>query len=397
MGSSAFSRRGFLAGGAAVTAGGLLASCVEPAPEEPFDDNRYLSGQTIPFDGPRQAGVETPHQAHLNLVGFRLKGGVGRADLVRLMRSWTSDARHLCQGSTPPGSLEPEMTDKPARLTVTCGFGARAFEVAGVVDKRPSWLTPLPNFSRDQLDPAWGQADVVLQICGDDPITVSHAMRHLIRTAPTYAGTQWVQQGFLSAHGASGESGTPRNLFGQLDGSINPHTAEEFDGQVWDGDATAMVVRRIRMNLDTWEELDRGSRENAIGRRLDDGAPLSGGGEFDAADLSRLNSFGLPLVDRTSHVARAMPADGHPEQRILRRPYNYDLPPDAAAGQLSNSGQVFICFQKDPLTQFVPIQQRLDELDQLNTWIAHIGSGVYWVPPGTRSSEEFWAQQLLTV
>lgn len=91
-----------------------------------------------------------------------------------------------------------------------------------------------------------------------------------------------------------------------------------------------------------------------------------------------------------------MPAPGHPEQRILRRPYNYDLPPDMSAGQLSNSGQIFICFQKDPMTQFVPIQQRLDDRDQLNTWITHIGSGVYWVPPGTRSSDEYWAQQLLS-
>lgn len=67
-----------------------------------------------------------------------------------------------------------------------------------------------------------------------------------------------------------------------------------------------------------------------------------------------------------------------------------------SAGQLSNSGQIFICFQKDPMTQFVPIQQRLDDRDQLNTWITHIGSGVYWVPPGTRSSDEYWAQQLLS-
>ena len=35
-----------------------------------------------------------------------------------------------------------------------------------------------------------------------------------------------------------------------------------------------MVVRRIRMNVDTWEKLDRSSRENAVGRKLDTGAPL---------------------------------------------------------------------------------------------------------------------------
>lgn len=411
MERSRVTRRGFLVGGATVAAGSALAACAAPSSpqteEGGVDEHQLLVDQQVPFDGPHQAGIVTPHQAHLNLVGFQLTDGLGAVDVARLLRMWTEDARRLCSGGTPVGSLEPEMTDRPANLTITCGFGPKVFEVIGAVDKRPEWLTDLPEFTRDQLDPAWGQADLVLQICSDDPITASHAMRHLVRTAPAYTRTQWVQQGFLNAYGASGETPTARNLFGQLDGSSNPKSPEEFNQHVWIDDAedwqiggTAMVLRRIRMNLDTWEMLDRGSRENSIGRTLDDGAPLSGGGEFDDVDLTATDQYGLPTIDRASHVARSKAPADHPEQEILRRPYNYDLPPEPnpAQGQLSNAGQVFICFQKDPRIQFTPIQERLDEQDLLNEWITHIGSGVYWIPPGTDpdgGGDEFWAQRLI--
>jgi iron-dependent peroxidase len=43
---------------------------------------------------------------------------------------------------------------------------------------------------------------------------------------------------------------------------------------------------------------------------------------------------------------------------------------------------VFICFQKDPREQFIPIQERLDEGDRINQWTTHIGSAVFFCPPG---------------
>ncbi|AWB81788.1 peroxidase [Corynebacterium yudongzhengii] len=406
---SEVSRRGFLVAGGTVAASAALIARGGQAPAqaaamrrdaEEFDEHSYLAEYTVSFDGAHQAGISTPHQAHLNLVGFDFHAGASREDVQRLLKLWTSDARALCQGETPPGSLEPEMSASPANLTITCGIGPRVFEIIG--EKRPGFLDPIPAFELDELEENWGQTDLVLQICGDDPTTVSHATRHMVRSSKTYVSTGWMQQGFLNAHGTSGESPTPRNLFGQLDGSVNPRGVEDFAEQVWidDGpdwarDSTVMVVRRIRMNLDTWEELDRASRENAVGRRLDDGAPLSGGGEFDDIDLHATDDYGLPVIDRNSHAARAHPPAGHPEQRLLRRSYNYDLPP-VPGDQLSNSGLVFICFQKDPHEQFVPIQKRLDERDLLNEWITHIGSAAYWIPPGVgRDRDAYWAQSLL--
>lgn len=103
-----------------------------------------------------------------------------------------------------------------------------------------------------------------------------------------------------------------------------------------------MVVRRIHMNLDTWEELDRAAREASTGRKLDTGAPMHGTDEFDPVDLEARDSFGLKAIDPSSHVARAHPPKDHPEQKILRRPFNFNLAPSPDnPGELSNASTRF--------------------------------------------------------
>ena len=47
-----------------------------------------------------------------------------------------------------------------------------------------------------------------------------------------------------------------------------------------------------------------------------------------------------------------------------------------------HSGLIFAAFQADVDAQFVPMQQRLAELDLLNEWTIPIGSAVFAVPPG---------------
>lgn len=385
----AVSRRGFLAGGVGVASISMLAACEEkPQPAElPLREAR------VDFDGDHQAGVATPPQANLNLVGYNLKEGADAKAVTRLMRLWTEDARRLASGQNPLGSLEPEMVAWPANLTITCGFGEPLFRKANLVP--PEWLHNIPSMSRDELDPKWGQTDLVMQICCDDPVMSAWAMRHMTRAGMDYVDTAWVQQGFVNAHGATPEGETPRNLFGQVDGTVNPHTAEELAQQVWIPDGpfaggTSLVVRRIAMHLDEWELLDRRSREETVGRTLDTGAPLSGGDEFTEPDLQARDEYGLPVIDPNSHMARAREVDA----KILRRPYNYNLPPEPGATELTNAGLIFMAYQQDPDASFTPMLAHLDEADRLNEWITHIGSAVYYIPPGT-SEGEFWGQGLL--
>jgi deferrochelatase/peroxidase EfeB len=56
---------------------------------------------------------------------------------------------------------------------------------------------------------------------------------------------------------------------------------------------------------------------------------------------------------------------------------------DERLGQL-DAGLFFIAFQRDPRTQFVPLQQRLGESDALNEYVKHTGSAVFACPPGVR-------------
>lgn len=388
----------------------MLAACSSdpdapggvPSNSEP--DNEPLQHAVVPFDGPHQAGIATETQASLNLIGFNLKDGVDADGIVRLMRLWTEDARALTAGQAPLGSLEPEMNAWPANLTITVGFGPRIFDVAAP-EKKPEWLRDIPAMDRDELREEWGQTDLVLQICADDPIMCAWAMRHMTRAGTDYVATAWVQQGFMNAYGAIPQGQTPRNLFGQVDGTANPYEEDEYAEQVWIDEpegfagSTSLVVRRIAMHLDEWEMLDRVSREEVVGRTLDDGAPLSGGGEFTDPDMEAIDDYGLPVIDRNSHMARAMPPADHPEQRFKRRPYNYNLPPEPGSEALSNAGQIFFAYQKDPDVQFTPVLKRLDEADRLNEWITHIGSAVYWLPPGTNPGGDggtFWGETVLS-
>lgn len=67
--------------------------------------------------------------------------------------------------------------------------------------------------------------------------------------------------------------------------------------------------------------------------------------------------------------------------QILRRGYSYSNGIDLKTGQL-DAGLLFICYNRDPRKQFVPMQQKLAAQDRLNEYIVHVGSGLYACLPG---------------
>ncbi|GEL19604.1 Dyp-type peroxidase [Pseudonocardia asaccharolytica] len=392
-------RRAFLASGAAVLGGaaalgGRELLDADPEPAAPDSPGRA----TVAFHGEHQAGVVTPGQAFASFVALDLVDGVDREALVRLMRVWTDDIERLTRGAPGLTDTEPELAAVPAGLTVTVGYGPGVLTAAGREDLRPGWLTPLPAFGVDRLQEAWSGGDLLLQICADDEITVAHAVRVLVKEARTFATVRWVQRGFRNSPGTVTPGTTMRNLMGQVDGTSNPIPGTEDDRLIWIGPegpawlhgGTGMVVRRIAMNLDTWDELDRPAREQVIGRRLDNGAPLTGTHEHEEPDLEAMTELKLPVIESFAHIRRARSDD--PDHRFLRRSYNYDESPPA--GELSNSGLVFVSFQADIDAQFTPIQRRLDQLDLLNQWTTPIGSAVFAVPGGCRPGE-YLGQRLL--
>lgn len=382
-------RRRLLGGGAAAVGAAGLGAVALPGRTGPADAGQV----TEPFHGPHQAGVATSPQSQIAFVAFDIRPGTGRAELAGLLRLWTEDIARLTAGRPALADTEPELAARPARLTVTAGLGPGFFRAADLVVRQPEWLAPLPAFPIDRLEARWSGGDLLLQIAADEATAVSHAVRVLSRSVASLVTVRWVQRGFRDA----APGATPRNLMGQLDGSVNlvPGTPE-FNRLVWAGSGwlaggTALVLRRIAVDLDTWDQLDTGAREQAIGRRVATGAPLSGRVETDEPDLAAADRFGIPLIPPSSHVARARHT--HDGERFLRRAYNYDDAPEA--GGAPRAGLLFAAYQRDVSAQFLPVQRRLAEFDALNQWTTAIGSAVFAVPPGVPAPGGYLGQSLL--
>ncbi len=368
-GSAGFVAPGSAPGSAATVASGGLGAATAAAP---------AAG--------RQPGVATPPGAHAVYRAFSLR----EATTARKLRGWLAllgdDIERLMSGRPVLGDVEPELGDAPASLTITVALGRGAVRRAGA--EAPVWLAPLPAYKIDKLEERWGEADVLLQLTCDDPLTLAHADRVLQRESAPFATVAWVQEGFRYARGARPDGTTMRNLFGQVDGTSNPVPgSEEFEGVVYRSGAgpfgdgsTCLVLRRISMDLDLWDEVDRSAREDAVGRTLKDGAPITGGVEKDEVDLAAQNGR-WPVVADFAHVRRARPAAAG--EKIYRRGFNYNNP---GASGADRAGLLFVSFQADPVKQFHPIQARLAELDMMNEWTTPVGSCVFWVPPASSRS-----------
>jgi dye decolorizing peroxidase len=374
------SRRRLLAGGAvaglgAVAGAGVVAASRRESPVPAASRTTLDTGTaTVPFHGPRQSGVAEDPPAHAAFVAFTLAAGVDRRALARMMRLLSDDAGRLTQGVPALGDTDATLAALPARLTVTFGFGPGLYRAAG----RQPPVADLPAFRIDRLERRWSGGDLLLQICADDPLTVAHTQRMLIKDARPFAAVRWVQTGFRRSPGVQAPSHTQRNVLGQLDGTANPR-GPEIDPAVWNDDgSTTLVVRRVRAEIEKWDMLSVADKENAVGRRMASGAPLSGAAEHDEPDFTALDASGLPAIPDYAHVTRAHVTD--PSLKILRRPYNYDAAPDATGRP--DAGLIFAAYQRDIARQFVPIQRRLADKDLLNEWITPIGSAVFAVPPG---------------
>jgi dye decolorizing peroxidase len=397
----AVSRRHLLAGSAAALAAGAgVSGCV--ATQSSSRSGGGFGSTVEPFFGRHQSGIATAPQAHASFVALDLvpqESRSARETLEAILKVWTSDAERLTQGRPALADTEPELAERPARLTVTVGLGHSAFERIGLPHRRPRGLSPLPSFSTDRLNPRWCGGDLVLQLCADDPMVLAHTGRVLLKNVRSLARQRWRQSGFRNAHGSNQAGGSMRNLMGQVDGTANLHDEAAFDRHVWDDGSeqpwfaggTVMVVRRIRAEMDAWDELDRSGKELVVGRRLADGAPLTGRQEFDEPDFEA-NVGGIPVIPPTSHIALARHRTE--DEQFLRRPYNYDDTP--GSGETTDSGLIFVAYQKEPAKQFVPVQQRLAAADGLNPWITTIGSATFAMLPGVQEGHALGGSLLAT-
>ncbi|GAA0257139.1 hypothetical protein GCM10009539_48090 [Cryptosporangium japonicum] len=391
-----------VAGGAGAVAGAGLQAAANPdpptaAPEVGTVPLGSVGRQTVPFHGARQAGIATPsqRQAHARIAAFDLVPGADPAALRGLLQRWTTAAEALAAGR-PAGDRTDTMTadSGPASLTITVGFGPTLFGRAGVpASARPAALTPLPAFRGETLDPARSDGDLGVLVAADDAVVVFSALRTLEQLAAGVATPRWQFAGFTRGRGVTtNEGATVRNLMGQLDGTKNPKPSEAtFGRQVfaadgWMTNGSYLVVRRIRMLLDDWEKLPVTDQEHVIGRKKDSGAPLSGGVETTAANFGQRGADGQPLIPANSHM-RLATAAFNSGAAMLRRGYSFA---DPLPGGGLEAGLIFLAWQADPRTGFVPVQRNLvDGEDRLSRFIRHETSALFAMPGGVAKGEYF--------
>jgi deferrochelatase/peroxidase EfeB len=365
-----------------------------------------------PFFGEHQAGIVTPAQDRLHFAAFDVSD-ITRAELKELLDDWSYAANRMASGlgagefgptdgpyDSPPDDTGEALDLPPAGLTITFGFGPSLFdERFGLAGKRPAALIDLPHFPGDALIDALVGGDLCVQACSDDPQIAVHAIRNLSRIAFGRAKLRWSQLGFGRTSSTTRDQKTPRNLFGFKDGTANMRAEDVStvdkevwvspdDGAAWMTGGSYLVARKIRMTIETWDRTSLREQERVIGRTKGEGAPLSGGSEFTEPDFALTGRADAPLIDETSHVKLAHPST-NAGARMLRRGYNF-VDGNDDLGRL-NAGLFFICFQRDPREQFVPVQLSLARNDAMNEYVRHVGSGIFAVPPGATADRPIGA------
>ena len=389
-----FTRRGFLAGASAsagalvgASAGALIGGKQAASAAEIAAQTAVLK-RSEKFHGTHQNGIELELQTFTNFVSLDLRDETDRSAMKRWMKILTNDIERLTIGEPILADAQPQLALGPARLTVTVGFGAPLFSKLGIEDQRPESLQELPSFKVDALREEFSGGDVLLHVSADDPIVLSHAVRTLVSDSMAFATVRWTQQGFSNAQGVVPSGVRQRNLMGQVDGTDNPQFGtEDFNNLVWINEGpqwirggTILVLRRIAMQLNTWDKLGRTDKEQVIGRHLDSGAPLGSKNETDPLDLSAVDERGLKVIPNFAHVRRASPTN--PKERFFRRPFNYEV--GTAADGTPDVGLLWTAYQKNVNEQYLPVQKRLDEFDLLSKWTSPIGSSVWGIARGVK-------------
>lgn len=345
----------------------------------------------VPFYGTEQAGILSPIQKHIYFIVLDLHQP-NLTDIRAMFQQWTQQSALLTQGQNvkpyakngfvPPTDTGEADSLHAHRLTLTFGISPRFLSALGLENQSLPAFKDLPHFPRDQLKERYTGGDICIQACADDPQVAFHAVRNLVRSARRFVTPRWSQAGF---NAFDHPSETPRNLFGFKDGTAN-RTGEDakalciVNDDSWLNGGSYLIARRIQMFLETWDRTSANEQNNTFGRKRDSGAAFGEQHEFDP-----LKPDNLP---DDSHVFLAKQTG----REILRRSFSYASGIDDK-GQF-DAGLLFISFQKDPQA-FIEIQSAFGNIDKMNEYITHVGSGLFACFAGVRDEHDYLGKALL--
>lgn len=307
--------------------------------------------------------------------------GVGsrkrRDDLKRILHGITVFAWD--QMKRPPSRNRLRPFDHLAvpfsyRVTVTLGFGATLFQDRFGVDRfdvrafKPHSLRTMPSLVGDL--PSFNSG---LETC--DLLVLVQSDHEYVNVAVTRAFAQYVDPQLTVRRIERGFARPDVREFLRFDdGVANLKDESEIDKLVfvsptddepeWCVGGSYVVWRKIRENLFSWESISEAQQERMIGRRKEDGAPLSS--EVDPND-PRTPVFGTPTGGRDvsfdAHIRKVQPRRSGKDfmgvvdldRRLLRRGYPYF---DGLAGNGVDAGLQFLAFMRDIRSQFEWISQQ---------------------------------------
>ena len=405
-------RRDLLLGLAGGAIGLGLGSQARATPAETLAPGDDGTQDSQPFYGLHQSGVITPQPAAALIVSFDVLAE-DRAGLERLFRTLTERIAFLMKGGEaatldpkypPPdsGLLGPSVF--PDNLTVTVALGASLFDDRyGLQKVRPTRLISMEQFPNDALDAHLCHGDIALQFCSNTAETNIHALRDILKHTPDLLALRWKIDGFLPPHTIKklGKE-TVRNLLGFKDGTANLDASDEklMNEIVW------VAAERRRARLDVRRNLSgdphhpdvrRALGSHRLGRAAADHRPREGGRRAahlcERARRARLcrrsRGHRIPL---TAHIRLANPrTPGTEASRILRRGYNYSRGLTTPA---SSTWALVRLLSGRSRLRLSPVQARLNG-ERLEEYIKPVGGGYFFVLPGVRSKDDFFAEGLL--
>lgn len=313
------------------------------------------------------------------------------------------------------------------RVTVTIGLGPSLFltqqgdDRFGLRSLRPRALTPMPAITGDApgFRPEDTEADLLIVICSDHPyvnIAIARSLAHgwvpgvrvRIRSIDAGFGRPDKREFLRFDDGIDNLRNLPGNL--ELDSLVYVQKADAEPS--WCHGGSYLVYRKIRENVREWESLAKDVQEHMIGRKKDDGRPLS---RRTASPDNMTPVFEDPPDNRTpltAHIRKVQPrrpgldlmGGRDLDRRFLRRPYPFFDGLDAAGNIVL--GLQFLAFMKNIKQQF----EWATQMWQMNPDFPVPGTGIdalfaegilstmaggyYFCPPGRRSTDDFIGSEL---
>jgi len=295
--------------------------------------------------------LPSPKQRYVYFVAFDLRSPPDCPAGAAVARacSW------IVTRSAPYNGAETE-----SRLSVTVGFGTEICccgtnrqDLCFEHDTRTADFS-LPPFAHDDLRPEQSGGDLLLQ-CGSDVLAeLLSTVATLKRTLDPEFSTRWEQLGFADVLVHPDGRHVERGIFGFLEGisNIQPGNLTALEDHVvvgpealpWLRGGTYIVIRKLSLDLDRWENLPLSVQERVLGRTKADGIPLGGQRTFEPVDSTRRGADGLPLIASSAHIMAVSPIVTG--SRVLRRGYNYV---DVSGERVTSAGLLFVAYQRSLL------------------------------------------------